>query len=358
MNVWIRRAAVGVALALAAGTLSGTAQPASAAASWPATVLAAPVESLSHPGGLAAAGGRLFATDILAGKVRAYDEKGALLATISSISQAGPIVASADGTRLYVAGESTIREIDTTTLKATATWTVSSCVDDLAVTPTAVYYTYGCYGDSTGGLNHIDLAAGAVHDLAAPDVAGVSTRLATGTFDTVMVATPVFPSHVAVMVTVPAATAVTTPLALMVATAASPVAQVTVRPGSAAPCAFTGVAASCTVPPTMTELLAGETTTALTGTATTVTVAVSLTPSAVAITLADPAPTPVTSPVLETSATPWAVDVHTTIRSVSSAPLGSRTTLVSCVVCPVVTEAAAGEMTTLPTGAAVTGRGR
>lgn len=178
MKVWIRSAAVGVALALAAGTLTGTAQPAAAAASWPATVLAAPVESLSRPGGLAAAGGRLFATDLLAGRVRAYDEKGALLATISSISQAGSIVASADGTRLYVAGENTIREIDTTTLKATATWTVASCVDDLTVTPTAVYYTYGCYGDSTGGLNHIDLTSGTVHDLAAPDVAGVSTSAA------------------------------------------------------------------------------------------------------------------------------------------------------------------------------------
>lgn len=184
MHVRIRRAAVvlAVAAALAAGTLTSTAAPASAAASWPTTVLAAPLKSLARPQGLASAGGRLFATDFLAGRVRVYSEAGSLITSITGITAPDALASSADGTRLYVSGyigsSSTISEISTATLKITATWTVAPCVEDLTVAPSAVYYSYGCIGDITGGLNHVDLTTREAHDVASPDVPDVSTSSA------------------------------------------------------------------------------------------------------------------------------------------------------------------------------------
>ncbi len=58
---------------------------------------------------------------------------------------------------------------------------------------------------------------------------------------------PFLPSLVAVMVTGPAAFAVTRPFASTVATVALLVCQVTVRPVSGVPAASFGVAVSCTV---------------------------------------------------------------------------------------------------------------
>ena len=60
-------------------------------------------------------------------------------------------------------------------------------------------------------------------------------------------AVPLLPSLVAVIVTDPAATPVTSPLALTVAIAVLLLAQVTVRPDSALPAESFGVAVSCTV---------------------------------------------------------------------------------------------------------------
>ncbi len=190
MHVRIRRtgALATAAVVLATGIATGTVQPASAAASWPSTVLAAPLKSLANPTSLAYAGGHLFATDILASKVQVYDETGALVRTISPIANARSAVVSPDGSHLYVAGYSSIVEIDTTTLLGTGSWQVAPCVQGLAVTPTAVYYGYGfgCDGMPLGGLNHIDLTTRTVHDPTTPDVAdlerdGVRLAYADGT---------------------------------------------------------------------------------------------------------------------------------------------------------------------------------
>src|SRR5438105_13211786 len=83
---------------------------------------------------------------------------------------------------------------------------------------------------------------------------------------TVMVAVPLCPSLVAVIVAVPAALPVTNPLVLTVATLASLEAHVTVRPGSGLPLASCGVAVSCTVHPTCTLAVGGVTLTDDTGT--------------------------------------------------------------------------------------------
>src|SRR6266568_2913480 len=67
------------------------------------------------------------------------------------------------------------------------------------------------------------------------DEAGLTVTEATGTAVTVTEAVPLFPSLVAVIVLVPAATPVTRPVADTVATAGTLLAQVTTRPGSTLP---------------------------------------------------------------------------------------------------------------------------
>ena len=74
--------------------------------------------------------------------------------------------------------------------------------------------------------------------------AGLTVTEATGT-GTVIAELPVFPSLVAVIVTEPAATAVTRPLLDTVATAVLPLTHVTARPVSGFPFASSGVALSC-----------------------------------------------------------------------------------------------------------------
>src|SRR2546426_10057367 len=80
-------------------------------------------------------------------------------------------------------------------------------------------------------------------------VAGVTVTDATGSWVTVMAAVPLWPSLSAVMVAAPAATPVTTPLALTAAAAALLLAHVTVRPLSTFPAASFVVAGSATVWP-------------------------------------------------------------------------------------------------------------
>src|SRR2546428_1436038 len=94
---------------------------------------------------------------------------------------------------------------------------------------------------------------------------GLTITDATGTKITVTAAVPLWPSLVAVMVAAPAATPVTRPLPLTVATAGLPLAHVTTRPTSRLPLASFSVARSCTVPPTETDGLAGPTLTDATG---------------------------------------------------------------------------------------------
>src|SRR5438552_3828594 len=80
-------------------------------------------------------------------------------------------------------------------------------------------------------------------------VLGLTVTDATGTVLTVIAAVPLCPSLVAVTVAAPAATPVTCPLPLTVATAVLPLGQVIVRPESELPFASFGAAASCTAWP-------------------------------------------------------------------------------------------------------------
>jgi hypothetical protein len=178
--------------------------------------------------------------------------------------------------------------------------------------------------------------------------------LATGTSVTVTVAVPVFPSLVAVIVAVPSATPVTTPLVETIAIEAPLVVHVTVRPVSVVPFASFVVAVKLTVAPTEMLGVKGLTVTVATGAGVTVTVADPDLPSLVAVTVAVPGLTPVTTPVVETVATPDALVVHVTVRPVSVLLLASLRVAVSGEVVPCTTETELGATVTEATGIGLT----
>src|SRR6266480_1998617 len=185
-------------------------------------------------------------------------------------------------------------------------------------------------------------------------VAGLTTTDATGTSVTVAAALPAFPSLVAVIVAVPAAMPLTSPLLLTVATAALLLAHVTGRPVSAAPAESFGVAVSWTVCTTGRLAVAGATATVATGTIITVTAAVLLLPSLVAVIVAVPATMPVTSPLLLTVAMLGLLLPHVTLRPGKVPPVESIAVAASCTVCPTRTVAVAGETSTDATDTLVT----
>src|SRR5207247_787421 len=154
----------------------------------------------------------------------------------------------------------------------------------------------------------------------------------------------------------PAATAVTSPLPVTVATAVFELAHVTTRPVRAVPLASCGVAVSCTVWPTCRLAVAGLTTTDATGTVVTVSAADPLWPSLVPVIVAGPAATAVTSPLPVTVAIAVFELDHVTTRPASGVPLASFGVAVSWAVCPAVTLAVAGLTVTDATGTVVTVR--
>ena len=162
--------------------------------------------------------------------------------------------------------------------------------------------------------------------------AGLTATEATGTFATVMVALPVFPSLIAVSVADPEALPVTRPLALTVATVALVLDHVTVRPLSVLPAESLVTAASWRVAPTKMLAAAGLTLTEATGTLATVIVAVAVFPSLVAETVVEPAAPAVTRPDDETAATPPFELDQLTARPTKTLPAESRVLAASCVV--------------------------
>src|SRR2546426_7306312 len=181
-------------------------------------------------------------------------------------------------------------------------------------------------------------------------VTGLITTDATGTFATVTLADPLLPSLVAVIVTAPAATPITRPLADTVAIAVFELVHVTARPASTFPAASLGVALSCVVAPTNTVAVAGLTVTDATGTLDTVTAAVPLCPSLVAVIVAAPTATPVDRKSAETVATALLLVVQVTIRPLSRLPLASLGVAVSCTVPPTYTFGPVGLTITDATG--------
>jgi hypothetical protein len=149
----------------------------------------------------------------------------------------------------------------------------------------------------------------------------------------VMVALPLCPSLVAVMVADPVATAVTSPEPFTDATPAALDVHVIARPVTTAPAASRKVAVNCCVCPTVGAAVVGVTATVATGAggaAGTVMVAVPVRPSLVAVIVAVPAATAVTSPLPETVAIALALVLQLTVRPESTEPPASRSVAVSC----------------------------
>jgi hypothetical protein len=161
----------------------------------------------------------------------------------------------------------------------------------------------------------------------------------------VSVAAPDFPSLVAMIVTVPAATALTKPVDETVARLTAVEVHVTVRPVSTWPDASYSVAVPCVLWPTLTLYEFSVTTTLATGEASAVTVTATgaLTPPDVAVTVALPALTAVTTPVDDTVATAELLDAHVTTRLVITVPLASLGDAKIVAVLPTFSESDDGE---------------
>lgn len=156
-----------------------------------------------------------------------------------------------------------------------------------------------------------------------------------GGVGTVTVAVPDFPSLVAVMLAVPAATPVTTPDVVTVAMCVSDDDHATTRPESALPFASSVAAVNVADAPIATWELAGVTTTVATGAgagAFTVICALAVFPSLVAVMVALPARAAVTTPDALTVAVCGALDAHTMLRPVSVLPFASYVIAVSVIV--------------------------
>lgn len=150
-----------------------------------------------------------------------------------------------------------------------------------------------------------------------------------GAAATVIVAEPVFPFDVAVIVAVPTDTPVTTPPDETVALEELLVVQVMDAPGTTAPSASRAIAESVVVAPTLTVAVAGVTVTVATGFGVMVTVAVPVFPSLEAVIVAEPAATPVTTPLVETVAIARLLLLQATTRPVRILLLASRRVAVS-----------------------------
>ena len=209
---------------------------------------------------------------------------------------------------------------------------------------------------TTRPLNGLPLASRrfAVSCAACPaatlSVAGLILTDATGTTFTVTAALPVLPSLVAVIVTAPAATPVTSPVAETVAVAGALDAQVIARPGSTVPPASFGLATSCALAPTSTSAVAGLITTEATGTFATVTAADPFLPSLVAVIVTLPAAMAVARPVDDTVAADGFELDHVIARPASTVPAASCVVAVSCTVAPTRMFATLGATATEATG--------
>ncbi len=163
---------------------------------------------------------------------------------------------------------------------------------------------------------------------------GASVIDAAGTGVTVTDAVPATLSLVAVIVAVPAATAVTTPVVDTVATADAFDDHATTRPVSTLPLASFVTAVNVAVPPALTLVVGGETVTLATGTAVTVTVTVAVLPSQVPVMTEVPGERPVTTPAADTLATAGVPELHVTTRPVRTLPPASFTVGTSVTVPP------------------------
>jgi hypothetical protein len=154
----------------------------------------------------------------------------------------------------------------------------------------------------------------------------------------VIAAEAVCPSLAAVMDTLPAATAVTSPELETFAIEVLPEFQPMTRPVSTLPLASLVVAVSCADAPTCRVAFAGDTDTDATGIgagALTLKLEELVLPSLVALIIALPAPVALIVPAVSTVATPKLELAQVTVRPESRFPLESSRIAVARAVCPI-----------------------
>lgn len=160
---------------------------------------------------------------------------------------------------------------------------------------------------------------------------------------------PLFVSLLAVMVAVPAAIAVTTPVDDTVATLALLELHVTGRSVTTVPSESFTVTERAKFCVTSIALLVGETVTLATGNPVTVTAVVPDFPSLVAVIVVLPCATPVTRPRSETVAIAGLLDDHATTRPVTMFPFTSRTVALIWTLVPITIDGPCGCTATEPT---------
>src|SRR5216117_1413033 len=163
------------------------------------------------------------------------------------------------------------------------------------------------------------------------------------------------------MVTEPAVTPVTSPLAETVATAGLLLLQLKVCSARVLPAASVAIPASCAVPPTARLAVLGVTATVATGAgagavAVTVTAAVPLFSPLLAVMVTEPTVTPVTSPLAETVATAGSLLLQLKVCPARVLPAASVAIPTSCAVSPTARLAVLGVTATVATGAGAAGR--
>jgi hypothetical protein len=178
----------------------------------------------------------------------------------------------------------------------------------------------------------------AINCCAWPRITGVigvdSVSEVTGTGMTVSGALPVFPSLVAMMLAVPAATAVTTPVPDTVATPVLSEDQTMTRPVNTLLLASRVVAVACVAWPIWIGEAARDTLTEATGIGVTVSVALPVWPPLAAVIWAVPTASAVTTPLLDTVATVVLLEVHVTVRPVNTLLAASRSVALAWAFCP------------------------
>jgi YVTN family beta-propeller protein len=157
--VKVRESLVGaIAVALAAAVVVPLA--ARAVASVPVQTVTGIAIGRADVRQIQAANGHVF---ISAGNVVLVFDGSALVKTIAGQPGADGLLASSDGSTLYVADRaaSRISLIDTTTLTETTTYTTAGCPANLTASATRLFYSYGCLGSSNAsGLGSVALADG------------------------------------------------------------------------------------------------------------------------------------------------------------------------------------------------------
>jgi hypothetical protein len=153
---------IGAALAVSASLLMlpGTAQAETALL--PGTPLLKSLGITDQVRDMVVAGGKVWVSS--ANQVDVFSTSGAKLKTITGLLGSEDLIASADGTSVYVAvsQDARIATLNTTSMEQTASWVTSPCPTHLALAGGRLFYGFGCatLGGGIGSLSAADGSAG------------------------------------------------------------------------------------------------------------------------------------------------------------------------------------------------------